>query len=57
MTTVTPALTQNITAVIIGGPTLTAPLNSGGFIVATVGGTVYTLGIKSVENEASLKLT
>lgn len=50
-------LTQNSTTVTGSGTAFTTALAVGGFIVATVGGTGYTLGIKSIESNTSLTLS
>lgn len=42
-------LTQNSAAVTGNGTSFTSQLAAGGFIVVTVGGNAYTLGIKSIE--------
>lgn len=47
-------LTQNSTAVTGSGTAFTTALAVGGFITATVGGTPYTLGIKSIESDTAL---
>lgn len=47
-------LTQNSTSVTGNGTAFTSQLAAGGFIVATVGGSAYTLGIKSVESNTAL---
>lgn len=47
-------LTQNSTSVTGSGTSFTTQLSVGGFIVATVGGTAYTLGIKSIESNTAL---
>lgn len=49
-------LTQNSTAVTGSGTAFTTALAVGGFIVVTVGGTAYTLGIKSIESNTALTL-
>lgn len=49
-------LTQNSAAVTGSGTAFTTALAAGGFIVATVGGTAYTLGIKSIESNTALTL-
>lgn len=49
-------LTQNSAAVTGSGTAFTTSLAAGGFIVATVGGTAYTLGIKSIESNTALTL-
>lgn len=49
-------LTQNSTAVNGSGTAFTTALAVGGFIVVTVGGTAYTLGIKSIESNTALTL-
>ena len=50
-------LTQNSTTVTGKGTAFTTALAAGGFIVATVGGTAYTLGITSIESNTSLTLS
>lgn len=49
-------LTQNSATVTGSGTAFTTALAVGGFIVATVGGSAYTLGIKSIESNTSLTL-
>ncbi|WP_052130836.1 tail fiber domain-containing protein [Erwinia typographi] len=51
------ALTNNSTAVTGTGTAFTSELAVNGFIVANVGGTAYTLGIKSIESDTALTLT
>ncbi|WP_313684576.1 tail fiber domain-containing protein [Pantoea sp.] len=50
-------LTNGSTAVTGSSTTFTSDVDANGFIVATVGGTAYTLGIKSVESDTALTLT
>lgn len=50
-------LTQNSTAVTGSGTAFTAAVAAGGFIVATVGGTAYTLGVLSVQSNTALTLS
>lgn len=49
-------LTRNSTAVTGNGTAFTTDLAVGGFVVATTGGTAYTLGVKSIESDTSLTL-
>ena len=51
------ALTANGTAVTGTGTSFTADLKAGDFIVATVGGTAYTLGVLSVTSNTALVLS
>lgn len=49
-------LTNNSTTVNGSGTSFTTGVSVGGFLVASVGGTVFTLGIKSIESNTSLTL-
>ena len=51
------ALTANGTAVTGTGTTFTTELKAGDFVVATVGGTAYTLGVLSVTSNTALVLS
>lgn len=51
------ALTKNSTAVTGTGTAFTTDLKAGDFVVATVGGTAYTLGVLSVSSNTALVLS
>lgn len=50
-------LTQNSTSVSGSGTAFSSQIAVGGFIVATVGGTAYTLGIKTIDSDTALTLS
>lgn len=50
------ALSNNSDAVTGSGTSFTAELKTGDFLVSTVGGVAYTLGVKSIESDTALTL-
>ncbi|WP_205959327.1 tail fiber domain-containing protein [Pantoea stewartii] len=50
------ALSNNSDAVTGSGTSFTSELKSGDFLVSTVGGVAYTLGVKSIESDTALTL-